>query len=256
MSILTTVQALLALLPLCSLCASVEQAMLGHLACWSGCGSAVAPAWSQMPAATWPCPIATLAHLHRLTPCTKFAPLPSPSLLQEEPSVLPSRLPNLLINGSSGIAVGIATKIPPHNMAEVVAGLKALIRNPDITVEQLMRYIPAPDFPTGVCLQCPGPVSQLQFPSCPCVSASLAVVLVAAGSFMVMGCAALCAAAGVPPVVYTVPTLGLAGAAGCCAGRQLPRLQTFSGMSWQRRALRNPIPSTCPAPHNMPSCFA
>ena len=63
--------------------------------------------------------------------------------------MLPSRLPNLLINGSSGIAVGIATKIPPHHMGEVVAGLKALIRNPNITVRQLMQYIPAPDFPTG-----------------------------------------------------------------------------------------------------------
>ncbi len=63
--------------------------------------------------------------------------------------MLPSRLPNLLLNGSSGIAVGIATKIPPHNMGEVVEGLKALIADPDITVEQLMRHIPAPDFPTG-----------------------------------------------------------------------------------------------------------
>ena len=67
----------------------------------------------------------------------------------EEPSVLPARLPNLLINGASGIAVGIATKIPPHNMREVVAGLTALIHNPDITVRQLMQHIPAPDFPTG-----------------------------------------------------------------------------------------------------------
>ncbi|KAL4439020.1 hypothetical protein ABPG77_006957 [Micractinium sp. CCAP 211/92] len=67
----------------------------------------------------------------------------------DEPTVLPARLPNLLINGTSGIAVGIATKIPPHNMGEVVAGLKALIRNPGITVRQLMQYIPAPDFPTG-----------------------------------------------------------------------------------------------------------
>lgn len=66
-----------------------------------------------------------------------------------EPTVLPARVPNLLINGSSGIAVGIATKIPPHNMAEVVAGLKAYIRDPSITSEALMKYIPAPDFPTG-----------------------------------------------------------------------------------------------------------
>jgi DNA gyrase subunit A len=66
-----------------------------------------------------------------------------------EPTVLPARFPNLLVNGSSGIAVGIATKIPPHNMAEVFAGLKALIRDPDISSEALMQYIPAPDFPTG-----------------------------------------------------------------------------------------------------------
>lgn len=63
--------------------------------------------------------------------------------------MLPSRVPNLLVNGSSGIAVGIATKIPPHNMAEVVAGLKALIKKPNITNNELMKYIPAPDFPTG-----------------------------------------------------------------------------------------------------------
>eukprot|EP00208_Stichococcus_sp_RCC1054_P004249 CAMPEP_0206139348 /NCGR_PEP_ID=MMETSP1473-20131121/5552_1 /ASSEMBLY_ACC=CAM_ASM_001109 /TAXON_ID=1461547 /ORGANISM="Stichococcus sp, Strain RCC1054" /LENGTH=919 /DNA_ID=CAMNT_0053533103 /DNA_START=196 /DNA_END=2955 /DNA_ORIENTATION=- len=68
---------------------------------------------------------------------------------QEEPSVLPARLPNLLVNGSSGIAVGIATNIPPHNLQEVVNGLCALIRNPAITVRQLMQHIPAPDFPTG-----------------------------------------------------------------------------------------------------------
>lgn len=63
--------------------------------------------------------------------------------------MLPARVPNLLVNGSSGIAVGIATKIPPHNMIEVVAGLKALVRDPDISVQQLMSHIPAPDFPTG-----------------------------------------------------------------------------------------------------------
>ena len=74
-----------------------------------------------------------------------------PAPPQMEPLVLPARVPNLLINGSSGIAVGIATKIPPHNMREVVAGLRALIRNPNITIQELMRYIPAPDFPTGGC---------------------------------------------------------------------------------------------------------
>ena len=70
-------------------------------------------------------------------------------LLQEEPRVLPARVPNLLINGSSGIAVGIATRIPPHNLREVVSGLHALIDKPDITIPELMEHIPAPDFPTG-----------------------------------------------------------------------------------------------------------
>lgn len=69
--------------------------------------------------------------------------------MQVEPSVLPAKYPNLLVNGSSGIAVGIATKIPPHNMREVVQGLKALIQNPGILATELMKYIPAPDFPTG-----------------------------------------------------------------------------------------------------------
>ncbi len=67
----------------------------------------------------------------------------------QEPTVLPSYLPNLLINGSSGIAVGMATNIPPHNLGEVVDGLIALIKNPDITSEKLMKFIIAPDFPTG-----------------------------------------------------------------------------------------------------------
>ena len=69
--------------------------------------------------------------------------------MQEEPSVLPSRVPALLVNGSSGIAVGIATKIPPHNLQEVVHALGALIKDPNITVAQLMQHIPGPDFPTG-----------------------------------------------------------------------------------------------------------
>ncbi len=67
----------------------------------------------------------------------------------EEPSVLPSKVPNLLINGSSGIAVGMATNIPPHNLGEVVDALIALIQNPDATVADLMEHIPAPDFPTA-----------------------------------------------------------------------------------------------------------
>ncbi|PID73210.1 MAG: DNA gyrase subunit A [Desulfobacterales bacterium] len=65
-----------------------------------------------------------------------------------EPSVLPSRLPNLLMNGSSGIAVGMATNIPPHNLGELIAGIKALIDHPDIGLEELMTLIPGPDFPT------------------------------------------------------------------------------------------------------------
>lgn len=67
----------------------------------------------------------------------------------QEPSVLPSKIPNILINGSEGIAVGMATKIPPHNLTEVLNGLIALVDNPEITVHQLMEIITGPDFPTG-----------------------------------------------------------------------------------------------------------
>jgi DNA gyrase subunit A len=66
-----------------------------------------------------------------------------------EPSVLPSRFPNLLVNGSSGIAVGMATNIPPHNMSEVIDGILAMIEDPEINVEKLARHIKGPDFPTG-----------------------------------------------------------------------------------------------------------
>ncbi|MDY0186814.1 MAG: DNA gyrase subunit A [Syntrophus sp. (in: bacteria)] len=66
-----------------------------------------------------------------------------------EPSVLPSRLPTLLLSGTSGIAVGLATNIPPHNLTEVLSGTIALIRNPEMTLEELMTYIPGPDFPTA-----------------------------------------------------------------------------------------------------------
>ena len=66
-----------------------------------------------------------------------------------EPVVLPSRIPNLLINGASGIAVGMATNIPPHNLGEVIDALVAMIRNPDITLDELMEHIKGPDFPTG-----------------------------------------------------------------------------------------------------------
>ncbi len=65
------------------------------------------------------------------------------------PSVLPTRVPNLLVNGSSGIAVGMATNIPPHNLREVVQGCLAYIDNEDITIDELMEFIPGPDFPTG-----------------------------------------------------------------------------------------------------------
>ncbi|MFB8792397.1 MAG: DNA gyrase subunit A [Potamolinea sp.] len=68
---------------------------------------------------------------------------------QQEPTVLPSRLPQLLLNGSSGIAVGMATNIPPHNLGELIDGLVALIHNPELSDLDLMRYIPGPDFPTG-----------------------------------------------------------------------------------------------------------
>ena len=68
---------------------------------------------------------------------------------EQEPVVLPARFPNLLVNGSDGIAVGMATNIPPHNLAEVIDGTVAMIDNPEITVDELMQYIPAPDFPTG-----------------------------------------------------------------------------------------------------------
>ena len=68
---------------------------------------------------------------------------------EEEPSVLPAKYPNLLVNGSAGIAVGMATNIPPHNLSEVIDGVVAYINNKDITVEELINIIPAPDFPTN-----------------------------------------------------------------------------------------------------------
>ncbi len=68
---------------------------------------------------------------------------------QLEPLVLPSRIPNLLINGSAGIAVGMATNIPPHNLGEVIDATVALIGNPEITLAELMQHVPGPDFPTG-----------------------------------------------------------------------------------------------------------
>jgi len=76
-----------------------------------------------------------------------FVPNYDESLL--EPSVLPAKFPNLFVNGSSGIAVGMATNIPPHNLVETVNALIALIDNPDISIEELMTHVPGPDFPTG-----------------------------------------------------------------------------------------------------------
>ena len=75
--------------------------------------------------------------------------IPNFDATEEEPTVLPARYPNLLVNGADGIAVGMATNIPPHNLAEVIDGTIALIDNPEITIDELMEYIPAPDFPTG-----------------------------------------------------------------------------------------------------------
>ena len=68
---------------------------------------------------------------------------------EHEPVVMPTRIPNLLVNGSSGIAVGMATNIPPHNMTEVVSACLALIENPELSIPELMHYIPGPDFPTA-----------------------------------------------------------------------------------------------------------
>ncbi len=68
---------------------------------------------------------------------------------ETEPVVLPARFPNLLVNGAGGIAVGMATNMPPHNLGEVIAATKAYIANPDITIDELMEHLPGPDFPTG-----------------------------------------------------------------------------------------------------------
>lgn len=75
--------------------------------------------------------------------------IPNYDASRNEPSVLPARFPNLLVNGGGGIAVGMATNIPPHNLGEVIAGCLAFIENPKITTEELIEYIPGPDFPTA-----------------------------------------------------------------------------------------------------------
>jgi DNA gyrase subunit A len=79
---------------------------------------------------------------------------------QQEPTVLPARIPQLLLNGSSGIAVGMATNIPPHNLGELIDGVVALIANPDITDMELMHYIPGPDFPTGAQILGTAPIKE------------------------------------------------------------------------------------------------
>jgi len=88
----------------------------------------------------------------------KFVPNYDESLT--EPSVLPAKIPSLLINGSSGIAVGMATNIPPHNLSEVISAIKAVIDNPDITCDGLMEFIPGPDFPTAGLLYGTKPVGE------------------------------------------------------------------------------------------------
>jgi DNA gyrase subunit A len=78
----------------------------------------------------------------------------------KEPAVLPSRIPNLLVNGASGIAVGMATNIPPHNLGEIIDGLVAMVENPGITIQELMKYIPGPDFPTAGFIHGKEPIAQ------------------------------------------------------------------------------------------------
>ncbi len=79
---------------------------------------------------------------------------------RQEPLVLPARFPNLLVNGANGIAVGMATNIPPHNLGEVIDGTIALIENPDITIAELFEHIPGPDFPTGGIIRGRGGIGQ------------------------------------------------------------------------------------------------
>ena len=79
---------------------------------------------------------------------------------EREPQVLPARFPNLLVNGAGGIAVGMATNIPPHNLGEVIAACKAYIEDPTISVDDLMKIVPGPDFPTGAIIMGQGPARQ------------------------------------------------------------------------------------------------
>ncbi len=75
--------------------------------------------------------------------------IPNFDATEREPSVLPVRIPNILVNGAEGIAVGMATSIPPHNLGEVIDGVIAYMKNPNITTAEMMEFIPGPDFPTG-----------------------------------------------------------------------------------------------------------
>ena len=77
--------------------------------------------------------------------CVDFGPNFDDS--KEEPLVLPARIPNLLVNGSGGIAVGMATNVPPHNLGEILDATIHLIKNPDAAIDELMRFVPGPDFP-------------------------------------------------------------------------------------------------------------
>ena len=92
--------------------------------------------------------------------CVDFAPNFDDSL--EEPRVLPARIPNLLVNGSGGIAVGMATNIPPHNLGEILDATVHLIRNPECPVDDLMRFVPGPDFPTGALIYGRSGIEQAQ----------------------------------------------------------------------------------------------
>ena len=99
----------------------------------------------------------TEARLHKITQEAYLADLdkdvvdfvPNFDETEKEPEVLPVKVPNILINGAEGIAVGMATSIPPHNFGEVIEGVKAYMKDPDINTEQMMQYIKGPDFPTG-----------------------------------------------------------------------------------------------------------
>ena len=99
----------------------------------------------------------TEARLHKITQEAFLADLdkdvvdfiPNFDETEKEPSVLPVKIPNLLVNGAEGIAVGMVTSIPPHNLAEVIDATKAYMNNPDITTRELMKYVKGPDFPTG-----------------------------------------------------------------------------------------------------------